>query len=191
MADRSRTFGPVVVVGLASGVLAAVAGARPWITLDPGPASVDPTVAAAGVTSGAQMPLATTLALVVLAAWGVVLVTRGHVRRAITVLGALAAVGVLATVVSGWWLVPDSLRRTLADAPEFSTSPTPWFAVALVAAAVCAATAVAAVVMVRGWPEMGTRYDTPTGDGPVSSEPDEASSLDLWKAQDRGHDPTA
>lgn len=190
MADRSRTFGPVVMVGLAAGVLSAVAGTRRWVTVDPSTTN-DPGQSLVVVSTGGQMPLATTLALVVLAAWGVVLVTRGRFRRAVTVLGALAAVGVLVTVVSGWWLVRDSLRDQLDGVPADAFDVSPWYAVALVAAAGCAAATVAAVTLVRGWPEMGTRYDTPTGDGPVSSEPDEASSLDLWKAQDLGHDPTA
>ncbi|MEO5852473.1 MAG: Trp biosynthesis-associated membrane protein [Nocardioides sp.] len=190
MAERSRTFGPVVVASLAGGVLTAVAGTRPWVTVN-GTAANDPLLDVAGGTSGAQMPLATTLALVVLAAWGVVLVTRGRVRRAVTVLGALAAAGVLATVVSGWWLVPDSLRETLTDAPPFTTSVSPWYAVALLSAAVAAVACGAAVVLVGGWPEMGTRYDTPTGSDGVPTERDEASSLDLWKAQDQGRDPTA
>lgn len=189
MTERSRTFGPVVATGLGAGLLSAVAGTRTWVRVE---TMVDePTVASTLLTSGGQMPLATTLSLVVLAAWGVVLVTRGRVRRVVTALAALAALGVLATVVSGWWLIPDSLRDTLADTPDYTTSLSPWYAVALLAGLVAAGAAVAAVVLVPGWPEMGTSYDTPTGEGAVPSEPDEATSLDLWKAQDQGRDPTA
>ena len=45
----------------------------------------------------------------------------------------------------------------------------------------------AAVRLTPSWPEMGTRYDSPTGEvAPVEPE----GNLELWKALDEGHDPT-
>jgi Tryptophan-associated transmembrane protein (Trp_oprn_chp) len=42
------------------------------------------------------------------------------------------------------------------------------------------------------WPEMGTRYDAPgSAPPPPVAPPEEQSNLDLWKALDEGHDPTA
>ncbi|MGW2545360.1 Trp biosynthesis-associated membrane protein [Kitasatospora sp. NPDC001574] len=44
----------------------------------------------------------------------------------------------------------------------------------------------------RGWPAMGSRYEAPTGKAPVSRKSAAAESpADLWKALDRGEDPTA
>ena len=85
-----RTFGPVLLLGLAAGTLAAVAGSKPWVE----PSSADGQTqafarfVAVGGDSG-ELPVATSLALVALACWGVVLVTRARVRRAVAVLGLL------------------------------------------------------------------------------------------------------
>jgi uncharacterized membrane protein (TIGR02234 family) len=204
MAESRRTFGPVVLAGLASATLVAVAGDRVWAAADdPGSSSTDKilgVVSGVGAHDAARMPLATALALVVLACWGVLLVTRGRVRRAVAGLGALAAVGVLATAVVGFVTVPDALRDQLVgtgvDRP--GVHHTAWYWVALAGALVASACSVLAVRWVPSWPEMGSRYDAPVGAaGPVpdrapeDAPPEEQSSLDLWKAMDEGRDPTA
>ena len=114
------------------------------------------------------MPLAAALSLVVLACWGVLLVTRRTVRRVVAVLGLLAAAGLAATVVAGWLTLPDAVRDTIAEqtgvgrqrdragghhragsgrrpsAPSAPSSPPPWRS-----------------RWVPHWPEMGSRYDAP------------------------------
>jgi uncharacterized membrane protein (TIGR02234 family) len=199
MAEARRTFGPVVLVGLASGVLAAVSGNKVWAV--PDASHLSGTGQILGVASGtsaeaaARMPLATALALVVLASWGVLLVTRGRFRRVISVVGVLAALGTLATVVVGFVATPRHLRSELekfgiADAAVHHTG---WFWAALVSALLTSAAAVLAVRWVPAWPEMGSRYDAPatrTAVHPAAAEPEEQSSLDLWKAMDEGRDPT-
>ena len=45
-----------------------------------------------------------------LAAWGVLLVTRGRVRRAFAVLTAVAALALLVSVVVGYATLPDAAR---------------------------------------------------------------------------------
>ena len=191
MTDRRRTFGPVVALGLATGVLSAVGSNQTWLDYT----DRDPRVhdAAVGSGDGAQMPLALALALVVLACWGVVLVSRGRARRAVAVLGLLTAVGVVAVVVSAWFRLPDqrpelaiaSVRDNMAD-----LSWSGWFWVAAVAALASVAAAALAVAWCPQWPEMGSRYDAPgatAGDLPA----EEQSHLDLWKSMDQGRDPTA
>ena len=61
------------------------------------------------------------------------------------------------------------------------------------AAGTLPASTVAAVRLVPGWPEMGRRYDAPADAAPAAPEkaPEEQENLDLWKAMDEGHDPTA
>lgn len=210
MAETRRTFGPVVLAGLASGALVAVAGDRAWAAADdPGRSGTDAilgVVSGVGADDAARMPLATALALVVLACWGVVLVTRGRFRRVVAVLALLAAVGALATTVVGWFSVPDALREELVgtgvDRP--GVHHTAWYGAALVGALLTSAAAVLAVRWVPTWPEMGSRYDapaagsSPAGESPAGAdepeqpgEPGEQSSLDLWKAIDEGRDPTA
>jgi uncharacterized membrane protein (TIGR02234 family) len=180
-----RTFGPVVLLGLVAGGLTAMAGNNPV-------ADADTTDAL--VTYDAHLPLATALGLVVLACWGVVLVTRGRVRRAVALLGVVASAGALAAVLAAWTQVPDQLRDELAavGVTDAGVSHTAWYWLALLGAVLSLATTVLAVVLAPAWPEMGTRYDAPTGSAPVPEKaPEEQSSLDLWKAMDEGRDPTA
>ena len=174
--ETRRTFGPVVLAGLAGGAVAAVAGTKHWVSSSQAQAVLD----AQGVALDA--PGVTALALVVLAAWGVVLVTRGRVRRVVLVVGALAA---LAALPVAW-----STRQGL---PDGGATPWPWLAaVGLVVSLVAAA---GGVRLAPGWPEMGRRYDAPTGGAAAGPAPDvpleEQSNLDLWKSMDEGRDPTA
>jgi uncharacterized membrane protein (TIGR02234 family) len=192
---RRSTFGPVLLAGLVAGTLAAVAATKPWVegssgTVDTGTSSY---ASAVEITAAQESPLAAALSLVVLACWGVVLVTRGRFRRGVSALGALSAVGLLvATVVAAW-----SLRDQLADAlvrasgaDAASVSLTGWYGAALAAAGVAVLTTAAAVRFVPGWPEMGSRYDAPAGAAAAdASEPE--GNLEIWKAIDEGRDPTA
>lgn len=192
MAEPRRTFGPVVLLGVAAGILDAVASSRPWV-VDAGGAdrSTDPLglVADAG-----EMPLAAALSLVVLACWGVLLVTRRSVRRVVAVLGLLAALGLAATVVTGAVTLPDAVTDTMAEqaggAGTFAVETTAWFWAAAVGTLGSLVATVLAVRWVPHWPEMGARYDAP-GAADEAVPPEDASSLDLWKAMDEGRDPTA
>jgi uncharacterized membrane protein (TIGR02234 family) len=200
MADEARrrrgTFGPVTLLGLVAGTAAAVAGNKTWAVGD------DSRTTSAGAALSSQlalavdagrMPVCTALALVVLACWGVVLVTRGRVRRVVAAVGALAAVGTLASVVIGWSAVQDSVRTNLAEVgiDHASVSHTAWFWTAAVASVLCVLASGAAVLLAPTWPEMGSRYDAPGAQEPAPVvEPEEQSSLDLWRAMDEGRDPT-
>jgi uncharacterized membrane protein (TIGR02234 family) len=194
--SRSRSgFGPVVLAGLASAGLAAVAGSRAWAegssgrlsTETAGDAAVLGSVLAEGV---GEMPLAAALSLVVLACWGVVLVTRGRFRRIVMVVAAVAAVGLLVTTGWAFFTLQDSVGEQLRAASGEDTSAvhlTGWYAAACVAAVGCVLTTLLGVRLVPGWPEMGRRYDAPTGEvAPVEPE----GNLEIWKALDEGHDPT-
>jgi uncharacterized membrane protein (TIGR02234 family) len=185
-----RTFGPVVLLGLASATLVAVAGNRTWAEADSGSAR-DLSSLALSVDAG-KMPAATAAALVLLASWGVVLVTRGRVRRAVAALGALAALGCLASVVVGWSSVVDALRGDLASfgVTGVSIGHTAWFWAAAVGAVLALGSSVAAVALAPHWPEMGSRYDAPGTATPPAPAAEDQSSLDLWKAMDEGRDPT-
>lgn len=187
---RRRTFGPVILVGLASAVVVAVAGNHPAAAATGERAE---TFAASGfVIYDAQVPAATAAALVVLACWGVVLVSRGRFRRAVAVLGSLAAAGAVAAVATGWASIPDDLRRSFSEAgyAGVGVHHTAWFWTAAAGSVLTLAASVLAVRLIPQWPKMGTRYDAPTGAGTDIGQPEEQSSLDLWKAMDEGRDPT-
>ncbi len=184
---------PVVGAGVVAGALAAVASARPWFT-GAGLTASQALPEDAGV---GEMPLAAALSLVVLAGWGVVLVTRRRVRRAAAGLTLLASLGLVVTVVVGWSTVPHQVSAAVVDtvgSDAVSVSSTAWFWVAAVAAPVLVAASVAALAWSPVWPEMGSRYDAP-GSGPEEPAgdvpPEERSNLDLWKSLDEGRDPTA
>ena len=182
-----RTFGPVVLVGLAAAALTAVASAKPWAELS------GSTVVPHAVAESGRSPLAGALALVLLATWGVVLVTRGRVRRGVAVLGLLAALGVLATAVVDRNL-PDRLMHAALDSPHsgdvVSAGLTGWWWVALAGAVVSVVATAAATLWAPAWPAMSQKYDAPGGAAEAPVAPESVDSIDLWKNMDEGHDPT-
>lgn len=198
--ERRRTFGPVVLAGLAAAVVAAVAGTKPWVTGESGGIESSDGGAMSSVLSldsVAESPLAAALSLVLLACWGVLLVTRGRVRRAVAVLALVTAVGLTAAAVEAFFNLPDALAASLLEVSgvdTVSTSLTAWYPVALVSALASVAATVAAVRVVGSWPEMGTRYDAPAGAQAGRHAADEeppTENIDIWKALDEGRDPTA
>ena len=188
MPEPRATFVPVVAIGLAAGTLAAVAGSKPWVV--PSTFEGDPLglLAEAG-----KMPLAGALGLVVLVCWGVLLVTRRRARRVVAVLGLLAAVGLVITVVVGWVTldgrVTDALEASAVAGAGTDVHHSGWFWSAAVASILSVVATAAAVRFVPAWPEMGSRYDAPGG-AADEAPPEDPSSLDLWKSIDEGRDPT-
>ena len=187
----ANTFVPAVIVGLGSGALVAVAGNQAWAKAAEGQ-GIGGDVAAVSVAVGeAKAPLATALALVVLAAWGVLLVSRGRFRRLISWLTGLAALGLLAAVVAAFFAAPDAVSSAYEPygVTDVEVSRTAWAWVALAGAMLALAVTALAVRDVGRWPQMGRRYDAPGAAAPQPA-PGERSNLDLWKAMDEGHDPT-
>ena len=203
-----RTFGPVVLLGLAAAALASVAGSKPWVSgrsgaFDTSAQDNQAMVSTLSVNGASESPLAAALALVLLACWGVLLVTRGRFRRAVAVLGLVAALGLVVTTAEAFWSLPDKLADALLEmsgTDTVTTGLTGWYAAAVVAAVLSVAATLAAVRLVPGWPEMGSRYDAPSGASgrpggqaanavPDASAP--AENIDIWKALDEGRDPTA
>jgi uncharacterized membrane protein (TIGR02234 family) len=195
-AGRPRgTFGPVVALGLASAGLAAYAASKPWVTGAGADSSAESSVAVATTAFGeiSSSPLGTALAFVVLACWGVLLVTRGRFRRGIAGLAVLGALGYVASVAWAPFSLPDHLVeqvRVRTGAVLEETSLTGWFWLAVAAALLVLATTVLALRLVRTWPEMGSRYDSPTGARETTTE-QPTENIDIWKALDEGRDPTA
>ena len=186
---RDRSFGPTVLLGLASTALAAVASGKDWARASGDAAGV---AVEAAVKGSQSAPLAIALSLVALAAWGVVLVTRGRVRQAVAVLGGLASAGVLAAALTSLGTLRDDAGLALAGrgatgAPA-STHVTAWYVVTVVAAALALLTFAVAVRRAPGWPAMGSRYDAPGARAARTDEP--VTDQDLWRALDDGHDPT-
>jgi uncharacterized membrane protein (TIGR02234 family) len=185
------TFGPVVLLGLASSALAAVASAKPWIGSGATTGTSDSTMAA--LDAGTRYPVASAVSLVLLAAWGVLLVTRGRVRRTFAFLAAIAAVALVVAVVVGHSTLPGSARSTydqLMGHGSGDTGFTGWFWTAAVCSLVALVPAVLAVRLVGSWPEMGSRYDAPGAPASAREESTRDPDRDLWHALDEGRDPT-
>jgi uncharacterized membrane protein (TIGR02234 family) len=185
---RDRSFGPVALGGLTAATLAAVASAQDWASATGDDAGVS---LSAGADGADTAPLALALALVALAAWGVLLVVRGRARRLVAVVGTLAAAGVVAAVVSAFAGAQDdaveAVQAAGATSDTFTASLTGWYWVALVAAVLSTVALAVAVARAPRWPAMGSRYDNPAAartEGPRADE-------DLWTALDEGRDPTA
>ena len=183
------SFGPVVLLGLVSAGLAAVASAKPWLDTGSGDGSSDATMTA--VDTGTRYPLASAISLVLLAAWGVLLVTRGRVRRVFAVLATLAAVALVVSVVVAYLTLPDAAGSSFDEQlgrGAGDTGFTGWFWTAAVCSVVAVVPAVLAVRLVPGWPEMGSRYDAPGTHTPENHVVE--SERDLWNELDEGRDPT-
>jgi uncharacterized membrane protein (TIGR02234 family) len=186
-------FVPVLALGLGSAALGAVASAKPWLGGGAGTSSASDATQTA-IDEGAKYPLAAATSLVLLAVWGVLLVTRGVVRRTFAVLAAVAALALVATVVAGRSTLRPDDADSLATALGRSTADvgwTGWFWVAAVASVLAVVAGALAVRLVGRWPEMGSRYDAPTtpATNPAPAEEIE-SERDLWRALDEGRDPT-
>ncbi len=195
---RSRSFGPAVLVGLAGATLAAVAAGRDWASASGSAAGVDVNAAVRG---SATAPLGIALALVALAAWGVVLVLRGRVRRLVSGVGALASAGVLAAVLAGFQRARDDAVSALVakggSGEMVPSSLTGWYYACGVGAALALAAFAVAVVASPRWPAMGSRYDAPGGRstaapaGSGGQAAEQVTERDMWRALDDGRDPTA
>jgi uncharacterized membrane protein (TIGR02234 family) len=196
MAERPPgrgTFGPVVLLGLGTAALAAVASAKPWIGGAETGASGNTDATMTALDAGSRFPLASAISLVLLAAWGVLLVTRGRVRRAFALLTAVAALALVVSVVVAYVTLPDSARSSFDEAmgrgsPD--TSFNGWFWTAAVCAVLALVPAGLAVRLVARWPEMGSRYDAPGAPAAAEQETSTDPDRDLWHALDEGRDPT-
>ena len=164
----------VILGGLAATGLAAVASAKPWLNVA-GPSSP--------VAVRPELPLAHALALVALAAWGVLLLTRGRTRRLLGLLAAVSGLGVGAVALLGRGELHTQARALGVTAYTW----TAWYWVTIGAAIVVSAAGTMAAARAHTWPAMGRRYDGP------AQAPGEAgnSSRDWWQALDEGADPTA
>lgn len=186
MAERDRSFGPTVLGGLAAAGLTAVSATRTWATSrgDAAGLRVD-----ASVTGAESQPLAAALALVALAAWGVVLVLRGSVRRAVAVVGLVASAAALGSVVLAFSTVQDDAVAAAvaqgASGDAFATGLTAWYWLTGVGAPGSAVAFAVAVARAPGWPAMGSRYDAPAARREAPAEED------MWRAMDEGRDPTS
>lgn len=185
----------ILAAGLGSAALMAVASSSTWLRARVeglGP------VQDQDIAGSEAAPLALALALVALASWGVILVSRTRARRLCAVAASLATIGVLVVVAALWSGAEDVVVRVVSDQGEnvLGFDRRPWYWVTALAAAAQLLTLVAAYRSAPGWPTMSSRYDAPGARAEASSDDagraaSTTPDLDLWKALDQGEDPTA
>ncbi|MFL6059800.1 MAG: Trp biosynthesis-associated membrane protein [Marmoricola sp.] len=184
-----RTFGTALLAGAATAALTAVGAAQTWYRAQGDAAGHR---VATDVSGSDAAPLALALALVALAAWGVVLVTGTLARRVALVLALLASLGVVvaALVVDADPVARTALATKGAEAVS-NLARRPWFFTTVVAGALQVLVVLASFRWIPTWPTMSSRYDAPSTAGTSEVDPEDADDLTLWKALDEGHDPTS
>ena len=179
-----RSFWPTVLVGAFGAGTAAIAGNQPWVYAG----SETLTDASGGVIG--ERPDVTAVALVALASWGVLLVTRGWVRRVLAAVSAVAALATTALSIQGLSTTPstDSVRLsfTAPTSESLTLSHGAWGWIAVLGSLLAVGAAAYAIKATPHWPEMGRRYYAPVTAAAAAPE----TSLDWWKAIDEGRDPT-
>ncbi|BBH16260.1 hypothetical protein Back2_05470 [Nocardioides baekrokdamisoli] len=164
----------MVLLGVAASGLAAYAGSKDWIS------SHAVTGASTLMTSqndDLTSPGTTSLALVALAAWGVLLVTRGWARRTVAILAGIAALG----PIPGLW---GSAHHLTTSHEGSHATGWPW--VAAVSLVLAATAAVLAAIWAPSWPEMGRKYDAPQAPAGIDTD----DNAGLWRQLSEGRDPT-
>ena len=202
MTSPRLRYGPTLVLGLAGAIAVTVGVTKPWVTATAHQSGL-PTIDVS-VTGASLAPLAGALGVVVLAAFGAVIATRGWVRRALGVLIVLAAGVVLVTAIhppGATSAVEDALSAKGWSTGPYDTGASAWRWIALGGALVSMAAGVAISVYGSRWATMGREYDAPTpaGDGTAdatagssSGTPDDEdlTEAELWRELDHGRDPT-
>ncbi|MEV7771950.1 TIGR02234 family membrane protein [Kitasatospora sp. NPDC086791] len=184
-APSRRTLGVMLLLTVLSAVLVLTAAGRTWAEGRAGTLDVS-------VTGGAISELPGGLALVGLAAAVAVFAVRGVGRLAVGALTLLAGIGAAAASVSGAGdtaaLDTEAARKlALSGSAATEVSHTAWPWVALVGGVLLALAGLLTLRYGRRWPAMGSRYEAPTRKAPATTD----TPGDLWKALDRGEDPTA
>ncbi|WP_031069070.1 TIGR02234 family membrane protein [Streptomyces sp. NRRL WC-3742] len=183
-APSRRTLAVMLLLTVLAAVLVLTAAGKVWAEGRAGSLDVS-------VTGSTISELPGGLALVGLAAAVAVFAVRGAGRLAVGALTLLAGLGAAAAAVAGAGdtdALDTEAARKLALAGSTATEVThgawPWLAV--VGGLLLAVAGLLTLRYGRGWPAMGSRYEAPTRKGPAKAD----TPADLWKALDRGEDPT-
>jgi len=196
MAERrgSRCLAVAVLGGLACGGVSLAAAGRPWAQVQVATTGM-PTrlVEIVGTTVAPEVGA---LALVVVTASLALLPTGGRLRQVVAALGLLASVGVVVGCALAGTDLDEALRQEVTTTssgarPDGADNPL-WRWVSLVGGLAGAALGAWALRRSAGWPVMGSRYETPVAaPGRPARDPEQQSQeTDLWRAMDRGEDPT-
>ncbi len=191
-AARRALYAPTLIIGLLGAVGITVGTSRPWVSATatvPGLPTIHATATGADLA-----PLVGALGVVVLAAFGAVVATRGWLRRGlgagVLVASAVVLVAVIDPAGSGD-VLRDGLSAKGWSGGSYQSSTEPWRWLVLVAALATALAGASTARYGAGWAVMGSRYDAPRAGRAATSVPaEELSETDVWRAIDQGRDPT-
>lgn len=187
-----RLYAPVVLGTLAAGGLAFFALGRTWARSK---VVADGLTTDTVSTTGADAhPLASALALVIIASALAILAASRRIRRVVGVLAVVVALVGIWIIVQGGDALDDTLTAAVENSPAFTGSNHPdvveetsWRLVAMVAFAIAAVLGAVTTRLALQWPTMSSRYDAP----PVRPSAQQTQDdHDMWKALDEGRDPT-
>jgi uncharacterized membrane protein (TIGR02234 family) len=203
-AHGRRSIAVALLLGAVGAALVLTAGGRTWLhgTTNLGNSAVTVSVNGRTVTG-----LPGALAIVGLAALVAVFAVRGAARRVVAGLLALCGAGVVAAALLALGdtaaLGEAAANATgLTHAPVTGRATTAWPVAAAAGGALLLAAGAVALARGGAWPGMSSRYDRAdragrTTGAPASRAPRPAAATvdpdrpeDLWKALDRGEDPT-
>lgn len=176
-----------LLLGLAASGAVAVGVTRTWVRAE-GTVEGMPRLVAE-VPGSDVSSLVGALGLACLAAFGAVVATRGWVR---VVVGGLVVAAMGTVVVLTVWAGDSTALATEALAAKgwaggaVDTQTVGWRWLVAFAAAIGAVCGAVVTRFGRDWTTMGERYDAPT----EQRRSDPTSEADVWKAIDRGDDPT-
>jgi len=190
-----RSLAVAVLTGLASGGLALAAVRRPWATVDVAAEGMPRVVVETIGTS--VLPWVGALALVVVTGSLALLPTGGRVRQVVAAVVTLAAIGVvLGCAFAGGALseqvAVDVSANAVGGESAAAVDHSPWRWVAVAAGSMGAGAGAWAFTRSATWPVMGSRYEAPVrAPGPRrDADAGEPVETDMWRAMDRGDDPT-
>ncbi|MFB8399029.1 TIGR02234 family membrane protein [Streptomyces yangpuensis] len=188
-----RSVGAALLLGALGATVVLLASGRVWArgTAAIGSDSLQLTADGRAVTG---LPAA--LAIVGLAALVAVFAVRGKGRLLVSGLLALSGLGAALSALfgsDGRSALDAQAARTTADSAAHvaGLTQTTWPYVTAAGAVLILAAGLLALRFGRGWPSMGGRYErdgSPRTRAVAAVDPDRPE--DLWKALDRGEDPT-
>jgi uncharacterized membrane protein (TIGR02234 family) len=197
-AGSHRAVAAALLLGVAGAAVVLTAGSRTWQHASTG---FGDTTMGVDVSGRAVTGLPGALALVGLAALVAVFAVRGVSRLVVAGLLTLCGAGVIAAALLAT-RDTAALAEAAADATGLTRASvdgpttTAWPMVCAAGGALLLAAGLVALVQSRTWPGMSGRYDregpaparTTRAVRPARLDPDRPE--DLWKALDRGEDPT-
>lgn len=178
-----REYALGVVLGVLAGALVAASSGRTWAATTARTAGLPS--AQVGVSGSDAVPLVAALGPVILAGAVAVVATRGLARRICGVLVALAGAAVAAQTLAAGPALAAALRDQLAGGAAGTGASSPWRWICLLGAVLAVVFGVWVAWRAERWPAMGSRYDAPAARRESMDE-----HTDLWRALDRGEDPT-